>query len=53
MMGEMWCCLWCGDVGIFFERGLLFWWSGGSCCLGKVTDPRKEVVVVEMVVGMV
>ena len=23
--------------------------SGGSCCLGKVTGPRKEMVVVEMV----
>ena len=27
--------------------------SGGSCCLGQVTGPREEVVVVEMVVGMV
>ena len=27
--------------------------SGGSCCLGNVTGPREEVVVVEMVVGMV
>ena len=27
--------------------------SSGSCCLGKVTGPRKEVVVVKMVVGMV
>ena len=24
-----------------------------SCCLGKVTGSKKEVVVVEMVVGMV
>ena len=27
--------------------------SGGTCCLGQVTGPRKEVVVVKMVVGMV
>ena len=27
--------------------------SGGSCCLGQMTGPREEVVVVEMVVGMV
>ena len=27
--------------------------SGRSCCLGQVTGPREEVVVVEMVVGMV
>ena len=27
--------------------------SGGSCCLRQVTGPRKEVVVVKMVVGMV
>ena len=27
--------------------------SGGSCCLGLVTGPREEVVVVEMVVGTV
>ena len=29
-----------------------FFFSNGSC-LGRVTDPRKVVVVVEMVVGMV
>ena len=27
--------------------------SGGSCCLGQVTGPREEVVVVKIVVGMV
>ena len=27
--------------------------SGGSCCLGQVTGPREDVVVVEMVAGMV
>ena len=27
--------------------------SVGSCCFRKVTSPRKKVVVVEMVVGMV
>ena len=27
--------------------------SGGSCCLGQVTGPGEDVVVVEMVAGMV
>ena len=27
--------------------------SDGGCLVGRVTGPRKEVVVVEMVLGMV